>query len=153
MADALEREGQSALFLCPGDMLVREDDLIRRLIGQGHQVGLLLEGSDIDDCLAQLELGRQLMADIARAPVLIVSADDLNRNGLAFLREKDCAVWRATLRADGLTDSAVLLRLDQADGNRVEITCNEAGVRLVKNLLPKLTEEYPLYLALATTLE
>ena len=154
MADVLAQEEQSALFLFPVSVLAQEDDLIRRLIGQGHQVGLLLEGGDIDDCLTQLKLGRQLMADIARSPVLIVSADDLNRNGLTFLREADCAVWRATLRADGLTGSAALLRLDNAEGNRVEITCDWAGVQLVKELLPKLTEEeYPLYSALATNLE
>lgn len=150
VAETLEAAGQYALFLFPVDVLKQQDDLIRGLLGRGHQIGLLLEGKDTESCLAQLEQGRQLMADIARAAVLIVAADDLNRSGKAELRDAGCAIWEATLYADGLNRSGVLTRLDGDRANYVEITCDAAGKYLTASLLPWLTgDEYRLRPALA----
>lgn len=130
--------------------MVQHDDLMRRLLGRGHQIGLLLDGSDAESCLTQLEQGRQLMSDIARSAVLIVSADELNRSGKAALRDAGCAVWEATLYTDGLNRSGVLTRLDGDRANYVEITCDAAGRDLTASLLPRLTgDAYRLHPALA----
>jgi len=153
VAETLEAAGQYALFLVPVDVLGQEDDTIRRLLGRGHQIGLLLKGSDAESCLTQLEQGRQLMADIARSAVLIVAADDLNRFGKAALRDAGCAIWEATLYTDGLNRSGVLTRLDGDRDNYVEITCDAAGRDLTASLLPRLAgDECYLRLALAPLL-
>jgi len=150
VAEVLEAAGQYALFLVPVEVLGQEDDTIRRLLGRGHQIGLILEGSDAESCLAQLEQGRQLMADIARSAVLIVAADDLNRFGKAALRDAGCAIWEATLYTDGLNRSGVLTRLDGDRDNYVEITCDAAGRDLTASLLPRLAgDDYHLRLAFA----
>ena len=140
-ADILEGAEQRALFLFTPDELKQEDDLVRRLIARGHRIGLVLEGKKAEDCLAQLTRGRQLMADIARAAVLVVSAEDLSRSGVNEVRNAGCAIWDATLYADGLTRSGVLTRLDDDRVNRVEITCDAAGTELLAELLPVLTGE------------
>ena len=153
VADLLEANGQRGLFLLEYTQLIQQDDLVRRLIGRGHQVGLALTGSDIVSCLSQLEYGRRLMTDIARNPLLIVSAAELNRSGRLELKEAGCAVWAATLQADGLNESTLLRSLEPEQPNYVELTCDRAGLELLELLLPALTGPgYQLRQALAPLL-
>ena len=144
---------QRALFLFQVSELVQNDDLIRRLIGTGHQVGLLLTGSDSDDWLSQIEQGRQLLSDIARAPLFFVSVDTLSGNSKQVLSNMGCAVWEATLQADGLTQSALLSQLSASDPNYLELACDESGLALLRKLLPTLRgEEYLLCQVFSSTL-
>lgn len=153
-ADLLEKYGQRALFLLDYRQLMRQDDLVRRLVAEGHQVGLLLTGGDGDYCLEELEYGRELMGDISRSAILIVSAPGLDEEGSRTLGETGCALWTATRQADGMSRSAVLRRLSSDEPNFVELTCNAAGLELLNSLLPYLTgENYDLRQALAPALQ
>lgn len=152
-ANALENAGQYGLFLFAADELAARDDLIRRLIGRGHQVGLALTGSDPDACLTQLAEGRQLMSDIVRSPVFIVSADELDAEHRHLLREAGCALWSATLEAGGTTAAALLNRLDPDQVNYLQFTCDESGTALLTRCLTSLTgEDYRLQMTLAPAL-
>lgn len=153
VADVLERYGQQALFFFAPNELVNHDDLVRRLVGQGHQVGLTLTGSDSSSCLAQLTAGRQLLADIARCSALIFSADELDDEGKSALREAGCALWEPTVQADGLTQSALLRALSSSAPNYVELTCDESGLSLITSALRTLSGSgYRLRQALAPVL-
>lgn len=152
-ADALEKAGLQGLFLFTSSELIVQDDLVRRLIGHGHQVGLALTGSDPESCLTQLTVGRQLMSDIARCPVFIVSAAELDAEHHQTLRDTGCTIWSATLEA-GNTDSAALLNsLAPAQENYLQFTCDETGVALLTRCLSSLTgDDYQLQKTLASTL-
>ena len=80
-ARLLEGRGQRALFLFAPEELEAHDDLVRRLVGAGHTVGLALAGSELENCLEQLEEGRRLLAAIARYPALVAAAPDLDKAG------------------------------------------------------------------------
>lgn len=152
-ADALERAGLKGLFLFTSSELIVQDDLIRRLIARGHQVGLALTGSDPEFCLTQLAAGRQLIADIARTPVLIVSAPELDEEHHQALQDAGCAIWSTTLEAGVTTAAALLIRLNPEKENYLQFTCDENGVALLTRCLPSLTgDDYRLQKTLAPTL-
>lgn len=153
VTELLEENGQRALFLFTCQELMVQDDLVRRLTARGHQVGLLLTGENEEDCLRQLEQGRQLLSDICRSAVLIVSADALSAGGRQALEEAGCAVWSAHIRAQEMTWDALENQLRTDRLNLVELTCDEAGRELLEEALPQMTgEAYRLRQALAPVL-
>lgn len=153
MASALESQGQRGLFLFSADELEGQGELIRRLVGQGHQIGLALTGSDLSGCLEQWERGRALLARLACCTTVIASADELDGTGRQALREAGCALWTATLSADGLTAATLLRRLSPTWANYVEFSCGAEGSALFGSVLRTLTsDEYRLRQALAPEL-
>jgi len=152
-ADLLDQVEQPALFLFPVEQLVSHDDLIRRLVGRGHEIGLLLTGEDPETCLEQLARGRKLLADIARCPVLIAAADNLNADGTALLEQAGCAVWNASVQADSLTKNQLLRKLSASAPNYIELTCSATGIPLLLSVLPTLAgTQYQLLQPLAPLL-
>ena len=49
LLDLLDQYGIHALFLLPADLMAEQDSLIRRTVGSGHSVGLLVRGEDPAD--------------------------------------------------------------------------------------------------------
>lgn len=138
-ADVLARQNQQALFLFPLEALVQQDDLVRRLIGQGQQVGLLLTGSDSDACLEQLEQGRALMADIARSAVFFVSAPELSRREQQALSDAGCVLWNAQRQAEELDRTGLERKLSRTELNCLELNCTGSGLSWLRRYLPVLT--------------
>ena len=97
----------------------------------------VLYGTDADDCLRQLEKGRQLLIDISRSTVLIVSADELKDGDRQRLREEGCAIWSDDLQGDGKNVSELLERLGADTLNCVELSCDYAGVQLLAELISR----------------
>lgn len=153
VAAALEQQGQRGLFLFSADELAGQEDLVRRLAGQGHQIGLALTGTELSGCLEQWEQGRRWLAQIARCTTVIASADELNKEGRQALEEAGCVLWTATQDAAGLTASALLRRLNPTRANYVEFPCDQDGLALLNSVLRTLTgDEYRLRQALAPAL-
>lgn len=153
MAAALEDRGQRGLFLFSADELEGQEELVRRLVGQGHQIGLALTGPDPANCLEQWERARDRLAQIACCTTVIASADGLDGEGRRVLEEAGCALWTATLKADGLSSSVLLRRLSSTYANYVEFPCDPEGLALLNGVLRTLTGDgYRLRQALATAL-
>ena len=55
--DALDSAGRYALFFLTPQVLEEEGDLVRRMLGSGHLVGVLAQGEDLDQTRALLERG------------------------------------------------------------------------------------------------
>ena len=55
--DALDSAGRYALFFLTPQVLEEEGDLVRRMLGSGHLVGILAQGEDPDQTRALLERG------------------------------------------------------------------------------------------------
>lgn len=140
-ARLLEQYDRQGLFLFTCRELMEQDDLVRRLIAGGHQVGLSLEGLDEESCLDQLAQGRELLKAISHSPVLIVSAPELSRQEAQRVTDAGCALWSAQVCADGLTWRQLSRKLDAEQDNRVEFTCDEQGVELLEEVLPQFAEE------------
>lgn len=140
-ARLLEQYDRQGLFLFTCRELMEQDDLVRRLIAGGHQVGLSLEGADGESCLDQLAQGRELLKAISHSPVLIVSAPELSRQDAQRVTDAGCALWSAQVCADGLTWRQLSRELDAEQDNRVEFTCDEGGVELLEKALPQFAEE------------
>lgn len=146
VAELLEEQEQHGLFLFTNQELMEQDDLVRRLVARGHQVGLVLQGRNLDECLSQLARGRELMKAICHAPLLIVSADELSESDLEALKEQGCAVWRANLNGEGEKWKSLSKQLRADRPNFVQLSCDSDGVKILSELLSGMEEEkYQLY--------
>ena len=137
-----EGRGLRALFLFTPEQLREQDDLVRRLVGAGHTIGLSLEGEDVEACLDQAQEGRGLLAAIARCPALVAGAPNLDREGRDALAQDGFAVWRPTLKGtDYSTGAALARKLDPQQVNYVEIGCGSGGARFLRAALDAMEEE------------
>lgn len=106
LLSALEnRECRGIFFLTAGQM-AQWDDLVRRLVGEGHFVGLLTEAGDGDAAAEALAEGRRVLATVARCRVSAVLAPALDAEGLATLEEAGAVCWQTTADGRGLTGSS-----------------------------------------------
>lgn len=80
LLDTLDRQGAQAAFFCTEAFLAEQGDLLRRMVSTGQAVGLLAEGTDSEEVLAQLERGN----------VALYSAT-CGRTRLAYLPSADSA--------------------------------------------------------------
>lgn len=62
--DALDANNKTGVFFFPADGLEREDDLLYRILGSGHSVGLLAEGETAAATRRLLEKGSQTLERI-----------------------------------------------------------------------------------------
>lgn len=137
-----EGRGLRVLFLFTPEQLREQDDLVRRLAGAGHTIGLALEGEDVEACMDQAAEGRGLLAAVARCPALVAAAPGLDREGREGLTQAGFAVWRPTLKGSAHPTGAALVReLDPQQVNYVEIGCGGGGVRFLRAALDAMEEE------------
>lgn len=153
MAGLLESHGRRGLFLLNVDEL-RQDDLVRRLVGEGHIVGLDVVGNDTASALSQLREGRRLMSAIARCPLTVVRAAEAEEGLLQQLEQQGCALWQADMAADGITSGQDLLsRLKEEEPNYLEIGGTAAQLELMTGVMETLAGEgYRLRQAVAPAL-
>lgn len=139
-ARLLENANQRALFLFAPEELAAQDGLVRRLAARGHTIGLFLAGESGEECLAQAEEGSALLAAIARCPVFLVEAPALSGDGRAALEEAGYVLWEPDLRGEDYSSASAVMRALSAWGlNRVELTCDEPGLALSRNLWSAMT--------------
>jgi len=154
MAQILENHNQRGLFLLETAVLSEQDELIRRLVGAGHLVGLDLQGSDGNSCLQQALEGSRLLAQIARCPVTVVRAAAADEQTQLLLREKGYALWKATgAPIPDMTAADFLQSMGEAMPNYVEIPCEDRFVALLDEAMDTLAgSSYRLRLAVAPAL-
>ena len=141
-AQLLENRGRRALFLFAPEEIGEQDDLIRCLVGAGHTVGLTLDGDGPEDCLAQAEEGRRLLAAAARCHVLVVSAPGLDQAGRERLSQAGYVVWTATALGEDFSSGSALVRgLNTRRVNYVEVACTAGGAAFLRGALNAMEEE------------
>ncbi|MGE4276608.1 MAG: hypothetical protein AB7E30_05440 [Lawsonibacter sp.] len=94
LLDALDNSGVYALFLFTPQALEEESDLVRRILGTGHSIGLLAEGEDLTQTQALLAQGNRLLEQIAltRTSLALVPQDQRSA-----LEEEGWVLWRETM--------------------------------------------------------
>ena len=111
--DALKSAGRTATFFLPTDTSVWVDDLIRRIVAEGHTPALLLDASSADaadDLAASLTAANERLALLTGVSTRIVS----NQSGCAALTESQrdaltaagYRLWDAALDSGDETQSA-----------------------------------------------
>ena len=113
--NSLDRNGSKGIFFLSTDMLVQQDDLVRRMVGSGHCIGLLVEEGAPQTTLEQ---GNRLLRGIARTTATAVYApDELHSE----LEEQGWRCWDETLQAvpnEQERSAAYAQRMINAIGNR-----------------------------------
>lgn len=142
MTALLESRGERVLLLFPWDGLKERDEEIRRAVAAGHTVGLLLTGESPEDGLIQAAEGRRLLAELARYPVLVVSAPKLDKSGRTELAQAGYVLWTADLLGESFRSGRALTeRLDPDQPNRVELNCGPGSGAFLEGLLSALDGE------------
>lgn len=100
---ALENGGRCAVFFLTPEVLETERDLVRRMLGTGHSVGILAEG---EDPAAELEWGRLLLEELTHTRTTLAYVPS---GQAAELEQAGWVCWRETvlLEPDSTVSPAV----------------------------------------------
>ena len=90
--DAMDSGGYSALFFLTPQLLEEEGDLVRRILGTGHSLGVLADGEG--DTEELLERGRQAVERAAHTRTTLACVPEEER---AALEEGGWVCWNETL--------------------------------------------------------
>ena len=154
MAQILENDGQRGLFLLTVEEMALQGELVRRLVGAGHLVGLNVTDSDPTACLRQAEEGSRLLASLVRCQLTVLRVEGADEALRLLLEEQGYALWQASSRVSGEDSAQSLLRsLDSERPNYVESLCEDAYLALLNEAIGELSgENYRLRLAVAPVL-
>lgn len=100
----LEGQGARGLFLFSPDQLAQQGDLVRRVVGRGHQIGLTAWGEDLDATRVLLAQGRATLAAIANVTTTVALCPESQRSAL---EAEGWVCWRETANASAPTDQDV----------------------------------------------
>lgn len=146
IAQSLEEAGMVGLFFFPAQEIGHNGALIRRLIGNGHSIGILAEGQDEEETNQLLALGANALSTVARTRTYFALVpekhqDALNSQGWVF--------WNSTADAtpDGsLTPYSHALTLTRSLPKRgtVQLTLNDSqlSAEAISNLLRQLENRH-----------
>ena len=146
IAQTLEESGLKGLFFVPAQEIGHSGALIRRLIGNGHSIGILAEGQNAEETSQLLSLGTSALSTVARIRTYFALVPDkqqetLNSQGWIF--------WNST--ADATPDGSLtpyshaynLVRALPKQG-AVQITLNDSQLSAdaVQTLLRQLESRH-----------
>lgn len=94
--DALEARNKAGVFFFPADALEREDDLLYRILGSGHSVGLLAEGETAAATRRLLEEGRRTLERVGYVRTTLALVPNSQRS---TLQEEGWVCWNETADA------------------------------------------------------
>ena len=80
--DTLEARNKAGVFFFPADALEREDDLLYRILGSGHSVGLLAEGETAAATRRLLEEGSRTLERVGYVRTTLALVPDSQRSAL-----------------------------------------------------------------------
>ncbi len=112
--DSMARHQAHGLFLFTPEQLAQQDDLVRRVVGQGHTIGILAE----EDTREALERGNQLLGHIARTAATVTLVPEGQRAGL---EDQGWVCWQQTMDGrprQGERSVAYVQRLTRLIGER-----------------------------------
>lgn len=80
--DQLEQAQCPGMFLLPEQVIRERDDLVRRILGSGHRIGLMVQGQTMQDSLQTLKRCNTLLKHAARTATTVVLAPEEQREEL-----------------------------------------------------------------------
>lgn len=104
--ETLSGRGVQALVLFRPAELEARADLVLQALAEGHTVGLLVDGSDAQDALEELEAGNALLARLAWTQTHIACVENGTDETLEALRQAGWRLWEGEV--DGRSGSGEL---------------------------------------------
>lgn len=91
--DALDGQGKYVLFLMTPQALEENSDLVRRILGTGHSIGILAEGNNLEETQALLEAGNRVLEQTVRTRTTLAWAPKDQRS---VLEGEGWVCWKET---------------------------------------------------------
>ena len=138
---ALSARGEQAVFFLTPDQLAGEDDLVRQLLGSGHQVGVRLTAGSVSGALEELSAAEETMAAVAHCRLGLVLAEGLDEDETAEVERAGYVCWQTTVDGRELTGSgtsrasALMGRLDRDEGARNYLLLDEGAGETLSTVL------------------
>ncbi len=143
--DALEElDARGIFFLSPVE-LSEQDDLVRRLIGQGHLVGARIEAGDAGEALEQMEEARDALRAVAKCRLCAVLCEGLEEDGSEEIRQEGVACWTTSVDGRDLEGTAgeraetLLPRLAAGESAKNHLLLDAAAGSTLRALLEAVT--------------
>ena len=117
----LSSQNGHGLFFLTAEQLAREDDLVRRLLGSGHLVGLRVTSGSAAGALEELEQGAATLAAAAHCRLNLVLAEGLSGGEREELEQAGYVCWTTSVDGRSLTGSgasraaALIGRMDREE--------------------------------------
>ncbi|MBS5506449.1 MULTISPECIES: hypothetical protein [Clostridium] len=140
----LEKSGKSGVFFFAPEELSVHGDMVRRLLGTGHSVGILVQAGTPEGARAELEAGNRALAEQTRSCTRYVYCGEALWEGL---EAEGWVCWQESLDAvplDGEQSAAsysygVLRQLGRAALNSAYVTLDDS--RQTADVLPALLRQ------------
>ena len=148
LLDALDAKAAYAVFFLTPQVLEEHGDLVRRMLGEGHSVGLLALGDTADQTRRLLERGSELLAGTAHSRTTLAMVPDEQR---AALSAQGWVCWQQSLSLSPTLSSGVntfsantLRSLDRLDRQTVYLTmdADPGAVRVLPTLLRQMKNNH-----------
>jgi len=135
------------VFFFHNNQLASSDDFLRELVSNGHRVGLIAEGSSLEEQLHSLEEGNRLLEHILRQKASFVLNERFSEDSQQGLQESGYLLWTANItmasrsRSDAVLYQSILDRIGEKKGKaRVLLDDNTKGGTL-SSVLRQLQED------------
>ncbi len=147
LLDALDSGGVYALFLFSPQVLEEEGDLVRRILGTGHSIGLLAEGDTLAQTQELLAQGNRLLEQIAltRACLALVPQDQrsaLEGEGWVFWRETMSLSPSVTVGPNTFAYNTVRQLAGRTKNTYLTLDGNANAARILPSLLRQLSSKH-----------
>ena len=157
--DALDASNKTGVFFFPFDELEREDDLLYRILGSGHSVGLLAEGETAAATRRLLKEGSRTLERVGYVRTALALVPEGQRGAL---QEEGWVCWNETVnaipagsRASASSHANAVIRKIGSRRNRAYLTLDASteSARILPTLLQRLgSRSYPVSVPLETRL-
>lgn len=146
MLDSLDDAGRYALFFLSPQVL-EEGDLVRRMLGSGHLVGILAQGADLEETRALLEAGNLALEAQAHTRTTLAYVPEGQQTAL---EEESWICWDETLLLSPDTSanpstfaSRALSRLEGRElATYLTLEGGDDAARVLPTLLRRLTSSH-----------
>lgn len=141
---ALDNAGRYAVFFLTPQALEEERDMVRRMLGTGHSVGILAVG---EDPAAELERGRLALEELAHTRTTLAyvpagQAEQLNQEGWVCWRETALASPGDTVSAASFSANTIRRLGTRKSTVYLTLEGGENTARVLSSLLRNLGESH-----------
>lgn len=158
--DILARENRSALFFMPTDAIGDNAALIRRMVGEGHSVGLSVGGGPASDAVQMLSEGNRLLELAAHMNTRTVLVENEDEDTIAALEADGWSVLsgNVSLPESSSVSYCASYILRSADSKRslayITLDDDTRSAQILDIILPALKEDgYSFRLAVGEALD
>ncbi len=139
--DTLESRGAQALLLFrPEDLESRGADVLRAL-GEGHTVGLLVDGSSLEGARQALTEGNEALRRLCWTRTYIACLEDAGSGVASALAEEGWRLWSGNVDGRGSSAERILARAQSRGNARVTLDDSGDTAGLLSRFLTRLDQE------------